>query len=755
MNLNNPREARFFKMPIGGFFMKKRKKGIAKIMLILITVLAASILGGIFAVATYAYNNVDFDADEALFIASRSGNITRFYYDKSGQGIDNIDNYVPVEYDYVSGATEHREWYSYSSIPKNLKNAFLATEDREFFNHHGVNVKRTAAAVLGYITKQGNGFGASTITQQVIKNISGDNQRTAQRKLNEMIRSIHLEYFHTKKEIFEVYLNVVPMGEGVAGVGLASERYFGKEPSDLSLSEAAALVGITNAPTRYNPYVNYDACIRKRNTVLRSMLECGYITESEYSAAIIEPIKLTDRTRNTSHVYSWFTEMVCDELISDLMKTYSYSYEAARILVFNGGFAVYTTMDPEIQSALESYLADTSRLPGEVENGLEISMVVTNNHADLCGIVGAQGNKRANRILNYATVPHPPASALKPLALYAPLIDSRSVTWSTVVDDSPVEIYEQSDGSITEFPHNSPDVYSGEITVADALASSKNTVAVRFYKMLGAEAIYKNLTENYGFDTIVRSATSGGRKITDLAVSPLALGQLSYGVTLRRLTEAYTSFPSEGRLYSGRSYVMCKDSEGKLMMKQSSEKRVFSVECAQVMNGMLSRVVENGTASRITLDSIVDTAGKTGTSASSKDKIFVGYTPYYTAGIWCGYRNNDHAVAGSPHLDLWDSVMKEIHELKLHNVDSPRGFSHNRVIRVAYCKNSGHRFSPDCASEGECTLEYGLFIKGTEPRDICHHSDCLPVYESYNFAVCTFTFPDSCDKMKKGRRGAL
>ena len=735
--------------------MKRRKTGIAKVILILITVLAASILGAISAVAAYAYNNVDFDADEALFAASRSGNVTRFYYDKSGQGIESLDKYVAVEYDYVSGATEHREWYSYSSISENLKNAFLATEDREFFNHHGVNVKRTAAAVLGYVTKQGTGFGASTITQQVIKNISGDNQRTAQRKLNEMIRSVHLEYFHTKEEIFEVYLNVVPMGEGVAGVGLASERYFGKEPSDLSLSESATLVGITNAPTRYNPYVNYDACIRKRNIVLRSMLDCGYITEPEYSISVSEPIKLAERTRNTSHVYSWFTETVCDELISDLMKSYYYSYEAARILVFNGGFSVYTTMDPEIQASLESYISDSSHLPREVENGLEISMVVTNNQSDLCGIVGAQGNKRANRILNYATVPHPPASALKPLALYAPLIDSRAVTWSTIIDDSPVEIYEHSDGSVTEFPHNSPDVYSGEITVADALASSKNTVAVRFYKMLGIEAIYKNLTENYGFDTIVRSATSGGRKITDLAVSPLALGQLSYGVTLRRLTEAYTSFPSEGRLHSGRSYVMCKDSDGRVMTKQSTEKRVFSVECAQVMNGMLSRVVETGTASRITLDSIVDTAGKTGTSASSKDKIFVGYTPYYTAGIWCGYRNNDRSVIGSTHLDLWDSVMKEIHELKLHNVDSPRGFSHNRVSRVPYCKYSGLRFSPDCASEGECTLEYGLFIKGTEPRDICRHNDCLPVYESYNFIRCTFTFSCGYDKMKKERRRAL
>ena len=207
--------------------------------------------------------------------------------------------------------------------------------------------------------------------------------------------------------------------------------------------------------------------------------------------------------------------------------------------------------------------------------------------------------------------------------------------------------------------------------------------------MLGADAIYKNLTESYGFDTIVKSATVGGTKITDLAISPLALVQLSYGVTLRKLTEAYTVFPGEGKLSSGRSYILCLDSAGKrLVEKERAEKRIHTAECAQVMNGMLSRVVELGTASKITLDNLVDTAGKTGTSASSRDKLFVGYTPYYTAGIWCGYGDNTRSVTGSGHLDIWDSVMKQIHENKLSGIYAPRSFSYNMVARVAYCKDT-------------------------------------------------------------------
>ena len=733
--------------------MKKRS---LKIITVLITVFTASILTAICGVTAYAYYNVDFAADEELFAAARSGNVTRFYYDRDGRGLDDIAKYQAVEYEYVSGAAEHREWYAFSEIPENLKNAFIATEDRKFYKHNGVNLKRTIAAVVGYITGSGDGFGASTITQQVIKNISGDNERTARRKLNEIVRAFHLEYSHSKEEIFEVYMNVAPMGEGVAGVGLAAERYFGKEPCDLSLAECATLVGITNAPSRYNPYSNLDACIKKRNIVLGSLLECGYITENEYSGATKEPINLAERTRNSSRVYSWFVETVCDELIADLMREYSYSYDAARILVFNGGLSVYTTLDPDVQSILEDRFKNGDLLPPEVEGGLEISMVVTNKYADLCGIIGAQGEKRANRLLNYATTPHPPASALKPLALYAPLINSRSITWSTIVDDSPVEIYEHEDGSITEYPHNSPDVYSGEITLADALAHSKNTVAVRLYKMLGAESIYKNLTENYGFDTIVKSkVTPTGATVTDLAVSPLALGQLSYGVTLRKLTEAYTAFSSEGELYRARGYVLCLDSQGKtLINKEKQSTRVFSTECAQVMNQMLSRVVDVGTASKITLDAILDTAGKTGTSAGSKDKIFVGYTPYYTAGIWCGYGDNSKSFAKSTHLELWDKVMKEIHEVKLGAAEIPETFATDRVARVAYCKESGLRFSPDCADLESSTLEYGFFIKGTEPQGICKHNEYQPLAATKNFNAHRFTFVCGYDKIKEKRRGA-
>jgi penicillin-binding protein 1A len=322
-----------------------------------------------------------------------------------------------------------------------------------------------------------------------------------------------------------------------------------------------------------------------------------------------------------------------------------------------------------------------------------------------------------------------------------------------MLDDSAVEIYEHEDGSITEYPHNSPDVYSGRISVADALAYSKNTVAVRLYKMLGAESIYKNLTDSYGFDTIVREGESGGGKITDLAASPLALGQLSYGIPLRKLTEAYTVFPSEGRLARARSYVLVLDSQGReLIRKDSSYTRVMSSECARVMNAMLSRVTQLGTASKITLDEMLDTAGKTGTSASSRDKLFIGYTPYYTAGIWCGYADNSRSVTGTPHLDIWDAVMKDVHRRYLRDIDTPRSFSYVGLARVAYCRDTGLRFSPHCLADEASTLEYGFYIRGTEPQQMCKHPSGLP---AQNILVAEdFTFRAPYVKIKKRREGS-
>ncbi|MBQ4071398.1 MAG: transglycosylase domain-containing protein [Clostridia bacterium] len=704
--------------------MKMKKKG-AKILIWCTVGVALTVAVLIASIGIYASVAIDFSRDEAMFLSSKGDNVTKLYYDGSGLCGSDPEKYEPIELESVSGALSRREWCALDEISPYLVNAFIATEDRRFFTHNGVNIFRTAGAAVKYIFDKERGYGGSTITQQVIKNISGDSERSVKRKVDEIIRAMHLEHRHSKEEILEVYMNIIPLGEGVSGVGLAAERYFGKEVSEITPAEAATVVALANAPTRYNPYTSYDACLEKRNVILGSMLECGYISREEYEGEIVTPILLTERETHTDRVSSWFCETVIDEVCSDLMAERGYTYSAARKLVMLGGLSIYTTMDYGAQRILTEYFENTDNFPSDVSSGLEYSMVICDSSsADLRAIVGGVGKKCANRITNQALTLHTPASTLKPLALYAPLIDSGRISWSTVFDDVPLSFKEGEEGEYIPYPRNSPDVYDGLTSVAAAIEKSKNTVALRLYEMLGGRQIFDFLTEKIGFSTLVESKTlSDGRKITDIAPSPLAFGQLSYGVSLRALTEAYTTFPNEGMLYSGRSYILCLGGDGEVLVNKSMEgERVYSRETSRIMTQLLMRVCESGTARSLTLDELVSVAGKTGTSGANRDKLFVGYTPYYTAGIWSGFGNGVGSVGAysKNQIRIWDEVMRLIHSERLEGEHTLREFSTAGLIRYPYCVDSGKLFTPTCIKDvrGD-RVELGYFKRGSEPRERC------------------------------------
>ena len=716
---------------------KKAKKGVAVFaLIILILTLLFTAFGT--AIFIYARKNIDFRADEAMF-ETASGEPIRLYA-KSGF----LDNVREVEIRTLSYNEQRRLTYSLSEISPYLIDGFIAVEDRDFYKHSGVNLKRTLKATLNYIFAKDKRFGASTITQQVVKNISGDSEPTLKRKLSEIIRAMHMERGHSKEEILETYLNIVPMTDNMSGVGIAAGAYFGKAPSELTPAESATIIGITNAPARYNPYKNYDACIKKRNTVLYAMRECGVIDAEEYQEAISEPILLLPKIDASEYTDSWFVETVIEDVREDLMRELKISREAAGILIASGGLRVHTTMNVDIQNALEGYFENDDNFSDKIKEGLNYSMVISDSgNGDLLAVVGSVGKKRANRTYNFATKPVTPASTLKPLALYAPLIDSGRINWASVFDDVPVSFTEKG-GEWHEYPHNSPNVYDGLVNTAYALEKSKNTVAIRLYNLLGAERIYALLRENYDFDTLVHSGyNSAGEKITDVAVSPLALGQLCYGVPLRKLTEAYTVFSSGGMKPLGRSYTAVYTEGGELLLQRGADaERVYSRESAAIMNKMLERVVDNGTAKGITLKETVDTAGKTGTSGNNKDKLFIGYTPYVTAGIWCGMRDGS-SLSGitTGHLKIWDGAMKEIHELILKKEEAPKTFTTDGLLYLPYCKDSGMPVGDNCALDprGE-REEYGYFARNNTPSGTCdRHVKVL--YDMLTEGVAT----DSCD----------
>ena len=695
----------------------KRKFKIIKIIFFSVSGLCLAAILGIAGVLIFTAKSIDFSADEALFLKAKENPSIKIYYDASGNVTK--EEYTPLLFEEVSlsGGGVRIE---YGKVSKYLKRGFIAVEDRRFFSHHGVDLKRSLAATLNYIFLSKSNFGGSTITQQVIKNISGDSEKTAKRKIAEIIRAYHLEYSHSKEEIFELYLNIIPMNNGAIGVGEAAKSLFGKEAEDLNIEEAATIIAIANAPSRYDPRRNSEACINKRNKILYVMYTEGVINDEEYRAAKDSKLTVQPRDSARNSDYSWFSRAVIDEVIEDLRDTYDYSYEAAKHLLLNSGASIYSTVDVRVQDVLESYFKNKSNFSKKTQNGLQYSMVISDSqNGVLRGIVGSVGECRTAPY-NYASVLRAPGSTLKPLALYLPLIDKGKITWSSIFDDTPASFNKNPDGSYVEYPQNSPKIYDGLTTVADALRLSKNTVAVKLYNMLGAKAIYKYLVDNFEFDTLVYG---NGNGVTDLAPSPLALGQLSYGLSLRKLTEAYTVFSREGSFARGRSYIAVYGGNAELLIENEAyEKKICSKEAARVMNQLLSQVTENGTASKITLKNLYDTAGKTGTSGNDIDRFFIGYTPYYTAGIWCGYENKEQSIGNlqKSHIVIWDEIMKEIHEKNVGFSEIEKTFSRDGLIYTSFCKDSGNMFSHNCLYDlrGD-RLSYGYFIKGTEPHLMC------------------------------------
>lgn len=708
-----------------------RFKKVIKITAITIFLLSVLIIVALGALAIFVYSGINFEADERLFEGSLSFESTTFYASSSK------DEYMPVAIEQ-SGSVR-KVFYSGEEISAYLKDGFIAVEDKIFYTHKGFDIKRSILAAINYITGRERVFGASTITQQVVKNISGDNDMTVKRKLTEIIRAIHVERNFTKDEILEVYLNVIPMSDNIFGVGAASRAYFGVEPSELSPAEAATLIGITNAPSAYNPYSNPEACRKKRDIVLSVMYADGVITDAEYSEAVATPLTVISREARTDRFDSWFVEVAIDEISRDLAAKYDLSNSAARMMLLGGGYKVYTTMDPEVQEKLEAYFENTDNFSDEIKNGLNYAMVITDSKTgDLAGIVGRVGKKTGNRLLNHAAVPHTPGSVIKPIALYAPLIDEGRINWATVLDDVPTAFINTDDG-YREYPYNSPRVYDGLTAISDAIRQSKNTIAVRLSEMRTPRSIFDSLKNDYGFTSLIeKERTADGRTLTDVATAPMALGQLGRGVSLLELTEAYSVFTGDGVKREMRTYLYLEDYKGRRVLENKQEtKQILKDTTVRIMNQLLSLVVKDGTAKSLTLDSIVDTAGKTGTSGGSRDKMFVGYTPYYTASIWCGYDSGERAVASLSvsHLEIWDAVMKEIHAMRLSGEGITEGFSTAGLLYLPYCKDSGGLYTDVCVFDPRGNRrDYGYFTVDNQPRGECsRHLLCL--YDTESKAV--------------------
>ncbi len=596
-------------------------------------------------------------------------------------------------------------WVNFEDMPKNLIDAAVAIEDQRFWEHPGIDWKRTGRAVLDMFT--GNSIsGGSTITQQLIKNLTDYNETTVKRKITEIVRAIRFTQNYSKEETITWYLNIIPLGSGCEGVGSASYKYFGKPVSELTLAECASLVGITNNPSKYGPYSEARSKTKetgeiwdsrqwnkwRQENVLKAMLDQGKISQEEYDEAVAQELVFvqSDDQSASGTVYNWYEETVIADVSRDLKEKTGWSDSRVSQVLAKGGLRIYTCMDPAVQEAAEKVYRDRANLNYTSKNGnlMQSSItIIDNSTGDVAAIVGQFGPKKQNLLKNLANdATRQPGSSIKPLTVYSPALELGLLSPISIVDDYPYKVL----GGRAWPVNNGAAKYGGRTTVRQGLTNSINTIAVRILAdHVGVNESFKFAEERYKLD-LVESMNRNGKVVSDLDVAPLSMGGLSLGVSTRDMAEAFATFPNNGTYTYSRTYskvTMLVDGKEEVLLENPPvQEQVIKETTAYYMNSMLQNVLESGTARGHGVRG-VRSAGKTGTTSNNYDRWFVGYTPYYTAAVWTGYDKGNEKInaKGNPALNLWEKVMNGVHAgMPNKNFHVPDG-----LVSVEYCKDSG------------------------------------------------------------------
>ena len=658
--------------------------------------------------------------------------------------------------------SENRIWTDLEDIPKYLQEAAIAIEDKRFEKHHGVDWKGTTRAIV-YTLFGKNVQGGSTITQQLVKNVTGDNEVTVKRKITEIYRALELEKRYEKDEILEAYLNEVFFGQSCYGVVTASRMYFNKDVSDLTLAECASLMGITNNPSMYDPTLS--SWTRENNrerqlTILGAMLEQGKISQEEYDAAKAEDIVFsngftisgkyvgsdgtvtdqepdettTDDTESPEDEeeptikgrYSWFTEAMIGDVADALVEKYGITdkvrdngttytaYEQAWDMVHGKGYKIYTTQNPKYQKIAEDVCYDLSNIPytssytnsaGEqVEDQLQIALTIVDpTNGYVVAMIGGAGEKQADRVWNWAVNARQCGSAIKPVSTYAPALDDGTINGASVIDDYPMLL----NGDV--WPRNANWRYQGLTALHKALAQSLNTCAVRTNLAYGVDRSYEFLVNKLGFENLTYTDSQ--------QVGNMALGGFEKGVTTEEMAAAYAAFVNEGVYTKPRTFVRVEDANGNVILENEAQSTVaMKNTTAAIINHLLQEAALNGTGYEAQFSGM-HIAGKTGSTNSNKDRYFVGYTPYYSCAVWAGYEHNQRIVAsGNPCSAIFRKVMSAIHE-ELPDKDF---FSCAGLTSVAVCADSGMLASENCALDVRGSRVYtALVAADNAPTSVC------------------------------------
>lgn len=585
---------------------------------------------------------------------------------------DNSGNWV--EYKRLHGE-ENRIWVGFDKMPKNLKNAIIAIEDETFYDHEGINWKRTMGAIGNFIFQfDDTEFGGSTITQQLIKNITMDKGKNATRKVREIIRAALVEKGLSKDQILEAYLNTIALGNGICGVEVAANYYFNKSVDELTLLECASLASITQNPSKYNPVTGMEANKERRNTVLQKMLELGFITEEEYISSYNVDITLDDTKEEDlePEINNYFMDALIDEVITDLTEKYGCTEQIASSMLYNGGYKIYATVKPEVQEAMEKVYQNTDKyfkltgknLAGETVH-VQSAMTIMDYNGHIVGLVGGAGEKTVNRGLNRATeAPRQPGSTMKPIGVYTLAVENDLIHYTSKVLDQPIKNY-YPDGR--SGPREWYGAYKDTITVDYAIRKSANTIPVRLLQQLGVESSYEFLTQKLKFKHLTEE---------DKNYSSLALGGCIYGVTTTESASAYAIYGNGGVYHEPTTYYKVEGREGEILLEYNDAgEQVITPATATIMNHLLQEVVygSEGTGGSIRGYSSMRAFAKTGTSSESNDLWMVAGTPYYVGSVWYGFDKQQQVKSTSAAATIWRDVMKEVHTglKKITFKDSP------------------------------------------------------------------------------------
>ena len=554
--------------------------------------------------------------------------------------------------------SENRIWVDLEDIPDYLVKALVAIEDHRFYEHKGVDWYRTVGAMFTMLTGGDDSFGGSTITQQLIKNLTGNKEVTVQRKLIEIFQALEFEKKYDKDEIIEWYLNAVYFGEGCDGIYTAAQKYFGKEPSQLTLAESASIVGIVNLPTYYSPFYSEENNKERQETVLRRMYELGYISYDEYEEAKNEQLVFTrsDNEVADQEIYSYYVEAVIKDVTEDLMEQKGISQDTARQLLYNGGYRVYSCLDSYIQECVDNVYLDVENFPKPYranDQQLQSAMVIMDPYTgEVVAMSGGVGEKTGNLVLNRATdALRAPGSSFKPLAVYAPAIELGLITPSTLVNDAPREEVEMSQNQW--YPNNSDFKYRGIIDIATGVRLSLNTVAAQVLDKLGLDASTNFLKNKLGITSLVPD---------DYNYASLALGELTNGMSVLEMAQAYCTFDNSGIFTEARTYSRVTDAAGNIVLDNQPKTHVaMKSSTATNITSLLFSAANYGTGSE-SIFSGQAIAGKTGTSSYNWNRWFAGYTPYYVGVVWTGFDQPEQMyVYGNPAAQVWRRVMQQVH----------------------------------------------------------------------------------------------